>query len=184
MTTTLDRGVETQDCKDIYVENELLEITINPSDRHQLFGTADRAFKVRNWLYGFLQEHKATFYHYLVMEVTTPNVFHEDSKMPRLHFHGMIVIKKDCKFTFICEMIYIFSKIASVAINPYRPNYWPSYITKQSFPMKVLCSNECLEKEHIKNLKTSSLANKEIVVKTVTPLPKAKRQRQRKSLGV
>jgi len=114
-----------------YTRHTPYEISINPNDTHQLYKTTDSRLNVviesmrRKCLV-----HLAPCASYtLVTEVSEPRMVVGESHRPRIHFHGIITFKNPIKF--LTEHLHHLAAYASIQINPYRPDYWPSYITKQ-----------------------------------------------------
>lgn len=114
-----------------YTRHTTYEITLNPNDTHQLYKTSDDRLEsvVESFRKKLLQHLAPCASYTLVPEVSEPQVCHGDVSRPRVHFHGIMTLNHPCKF--LTEHLHHLASYCSVAINNYRPDYWPEYIKKQ-----------------------------------------------------
>lgn len=113
-----------------YMPNTMYEITIAPADATQMYKHDDRLNEVVE-LYRkkFLRDLAPCADYCLIVEVTEPNICREERFRPRIHFHGTMFLREPIKF--LTEHLHKLQYPCSIAINPYRPDYWPEYILKQ-----------------------------------------------------
>lgn len=129
--------------------NELLliptkyEISINPDDKCQFFGSPRRLenfiTKIHPLLIKCLDNYGIEYN--LWLELSTPHInINKSSSYPRLHYHGTITLKSSviCG-QFLLKSLYLLSRFSNVTYNCYRKDYWPDYCTKNKKLMVSLC---------------------------------------------
>ncbi len=131
-----------KDIKVIYKSGHRYEITINPNDKHQFFGSPRRLeifmTKLHALLVDALDNYKQEYK--LFVELSEPHInVNSKSPLPRLHFHGTIKFVNELAVgQFLLKSLYKLSRFSNVTLNDYREDYWPKYISKQSLVMKAL----------------------------------------------
>lgn len=74
-----------------YKKDTIYSFTLNPSDKHQYFGCADRLTKFHSFFYLLFQDLPSTIQYHFCIELSEPtHIVGEYSRGPRLHFHGVI----------------------------------------------------------------------------------------------
>lgn len=136
-----------ENLKLVYTPKTTYEITINPDDKHQFFGSPRR-------LELFTKTSQQLFIHglgdygiqyRLYPELSEPKALNKEcreksSSGSRLHYHGTIYLKDDAAVgLFLLKSQYCLTRWADVQINDYREEYWTKYCVKQKDIMKVLC---------------------------------------------
>lgn len=125
-----------------YEKNGVYEITINPNDIQQFYKMSDRRTYDRlsevteNWRKKCLKHLAPCAEYTVIVEISEPKVVIGDQHRPRVHFHGIMTLKHPVKF--LTEHLHVLALSASIAINKYRPDYWPLYIAKQKHLVQPL----------------------------------------------
>ena len=123
------------------------EITINPSDKNQFFGSYGKRLQQFYTTVHPKIIKALNYYQYkydLVLELSDPHInVNRDSSQPRLHFHGVIEFQTQEQVGyFLLESLYKLSRWSNVTVNEYRGEEWNKYITKQGETMMALCKKE------------------------------------------
>ncbi len=123
-----------------YKKNIKYEITINPNDKNQHYGSPRRLQLFIMHMQKLLQ---LAFDNYgirykLHLELSEPQAINKESTKTksrsgaRLHFHGTIAFPTDAIVgEFLLKSQYLLSRHSDIQINSYREEYWPKYILKQ-----------------------------------------------------
>ncbi len=133
MTNSID------EVKSFYNVRTRYEITINPCDALQYFSKQNRIIlfvtQLQKHLNNALTDNDIQFNIYL--ELSEPVALNKSdprksSSGSRLHYHGTIYFPTALAVgKFLLHSQYLLIRFADVQINPYRPEYWDKYITKQ-----------------------------------------------------
>jgi len=134
------------DIEIFYQRNTRYEITINPNDKHQFFGSVRRlelfVMSIQKLLIIAFDNYNIQYKLYL--ELSEPIAINKDcatksSSGSRLHLHGTFECDSDIVMgLFLLKGQYYLSRWADIQINDYRKVYWPKYCCKQKLIMKAL----------------------------------------------
>ncbi len=122
------------------------EVTINPNDKHQFFGSPRRlelfVMDVQKLLIKAFDNYNVKYR--LCIELSEPKAINkEDNKKcssgSRLHMHGYILFDSNLVLgNYLLKSQYYLSRWSDIQINEYRKDYWPDYCAKQKLVMKAL----------------------------------------------
>lgn len=125
-----------------YQLNTFYEITINPIDAYQHFTIENVNERLRSCYNSLVCMLSGRIDITLNIEISEKNMGHTSKTgktmvyhgRNRVHGHGLIKFHtKDQLLYFLLTKFSKLSKMSSIAINPYRPEYWDAYINKQQW---------------------------------------------------
>lgn len=108
------------------LNNHYYEITFNPHDDHQYFGSDLRHIKSRDEVNKLFDTLSCNYL--LYQEISIQQHANRTSSQNRVHYHGVIQVKD--AFFFSLTHMYKLAKFGDYQLNEYRPE-WLKYCTKQ-----------------------------------------------------
>ncbi len=122
------------------------EVTINPNDKHQFFGSPRRlelfVMDVQKLLIKAFDNYNVKYRLYI--ELSEPKAINKEdtrkcSAGSRLHMHGYILFDSNLVLgNYLLKSQYYLSRWADIQVNEYREDYWSEYCVKQKPVMKAL----------------------------------------------
>lgn len=120
--------------------NTCYEFTFAPNDQCQFAPNTSkllpRYIQWRESMENLIKLLPADIDYYLVPELSEPQSSHK-SRYPRWHLHGIIKFRNQtARIDFLSEWWPKASRYGIIQMNTFRPDYWPTYITKDQDIMR------------------------------------------------
>lgn len=146
-----------------YAVNNWYSVTLNPDDKHQFVGKADRVTSFKNFIYENVCLILATNhirYHFSI-EISETKEGNYKKLGPRLHLHGRIMFDKNLYIKhFLVDILPQWLRFSQIEIDTINDLwYWDNYCHKQQHIMAV------------PRLSNSALATEQYKTNTTTPRP-------------
>lgn len=122
-----------------YKKDTYYSVTINPEDKFQYMGTADRFKRFRSLMYELFISLSAQHISYKFrIELSEPRT-NKFGSGPRYHVHGWILFKSNHSiWQFLDNTFYRWTRIGHVDIDSIEDlDKWEKYMSKQSHIFKV-----------------------------------------------
>lgn len=151
--------------------NQLYELTFNPDDKHQYFGSDIRHIRSRDDTKQLFESLSVKYL--LYQEISVQQHSNKSLSHNRVHYHGVIRIVDP--FTFVLTDMYKLTRMGDYQLNEYRSNgEFLEYATKQAYlykhtMMKQMLSN-CTMSEYWRPL-LDSIKNGEQNIEVVERHP-------------
>ena len=123
-----------------FIEKGIYAVTINPDDKHQYFGKADRLQLFRTTCHnGLLFLRSIHVDYHLYIELSEPKNNSQGSKNgPRLHLHGILKFRSTLSIkNFLLHGIYNLTRWSNYDLDTIKDlDIWKAYCQKQQHIMK------------------------------------------------